>query len=115
MPAAVAHRIFDEVDIPTTWLHATVLLTDIVDFAARARRLEAQGRGALRAFQDRHIAALPLLAMALVIQFVVGAADPAFWQTEHDYWMLLLGVLITKGAGRLSLDALLARRSGVGL
>jgi hypothetical protein len=29
--------------------------------------------------------------------------------------MLLLGVLITKGAGRLSLDALLARRSGVGL
>jgi putative oxidoreductase len=61
------------------------------------------------------LAALPLLAMALVIQFVVGAADPAFWQTEHDYWMLLLGVLITKGAGRLSLDALLARRSGVGL
>lgn len=59
------------------------------------------------------LAALPMLAMALVIQFVVGAADPAFWQTEHYYWMLLLGILVTKGGGRLSLDALLERRTGV--
>lgn len=61
------------------------------------------------------LAALPLLAMALVIQFVVGAADPAFWQTEHYYWMLLLAVLVTKGAGALSLDALIAQRSGLRL
>jgi putative oxidoreductase len=56
------------------------------------------------------LAALPMLAMALVIQFVVGAADPAFHLTEHYYWMFLLGVIVTKGPGRLSLDHLLARR-----
>jgi uncharacterized membrane protein YphA (DoxX/SURF4 family) len=33
------------------------------------------------------LAALPMLAMALVIQFVVGSADPAFYLTEHYYWM----------------------------
>jgi putative oxidoreductase len=55
-------------------------------------------------------AALPMLAMALVIQFVVGAADPAFHVTEHYYWMFLLAVIVTKGPGHLSLDHLLARR-----
>ena len=55
-------------------------------------------------------AALPMLGMALVIQFVVGANDPSFYQTEHYYWMFLLAVIITKGPGRLSLDYLLARR-----
>jgi putative oxidoreductase len=57
-------------------------------------------------------AALPMLAMALVIQFVVGAHDPTFYQTEHYYWMFLLAVIVTKGAGSLSLDHLLARRLG---
>ena len=56
------------------------------------------------------LAALPMLAMALVIQFVIGAADPAFHLTEHYYWMFLLLVIVTKGPGRLSLDCLLARR-----
>jgi putative oxidoreductase len=56
------------------------------------------------------LAALPMLVMALVIQFVVGAADPAFHLTEHYYWMFLLAVIVTKGPGRLSLDHLLARR-----
>jgi putative oxidoreductase len=56
------------------------------------------------------LAALPMLAMALVIQFVVGSADPAFYMTEHYYWMFLLAVIVTKGPGRLSLDHLLARR-----
>ncbi len=55
-------------------------------------------------------AALPMLAMALVIQFVVGAHDPTFYQTEHYYWIFLLAVIVTKGPGRLSLDQLLARR-----
>jgi putative oxidoreductase len=58
------------------------------------------------------LAALPMLAMALVIQFVVGAADPAFHLTEHYYWMFLLAVIVTKGPGTLSLDHLLARRLG---
>ena len=60
------------------------------------------------------LAALPMLAMALVIQFVVGSADPAFYLTEHYYWMFLLAVIITKGPGRLSLDCLLARRLASG-
>jgi putative oxidoreductase len=60
------------------------------------------------------LAALPMLAMALVIQFVVGSADAAFHVTEHYYWMFLLAVIITKGPGRLSLDHLLARRLAPG-
>ncbi len=56
------------------------------------------------------LAALPMLAMALVIQFVVGAHDPAFYQTEHYYWIFLLAMIITKGPGSLSLDHLLERR-----
>ena len=56
------------------------------------------------------LAALPMLVMVLVIQFVVGAADPAFHLTEHYYWMFLLAVIITKGPGRLSIDHLLAWR-----
>jgi putative oxidoreductase len=58
------------------------------------------------------LAALPMLAMALVIQFVVGSADPAFYLTEHYYWMFLLAVIVTKGPGRLSVDHLLARCLG---
>ena len=50
------------------------------------------------------LVALPMLAMVLVIQFVVGAADPAFRQDEHYAWMLLLAVLVCAGPGRLSLD-----------
>lgn len=56
------------------------------------------------------LAALPMLVMALVIQFVVGAADPAFHLTEHYYWMFLLALIVTKGPDRLSLDHLLTRR-----
>lgn len=57
-------------------------------------------------------AALPMLVMVLVIQFAVGANDPAFYQTEHYYWMFLLALIVTKGAGGLSLDHLLAQRLG---
>ncbi len=86
MPAAVAHRVFDEIDIPTTWLDATVLLTDVVDFAARARRLEAQGRGALRAFQDRHIAMLAAAVRAEGGEVLEQTGDGvlALW-TGHDH------------------------------
>jgi putative oxidoreductase len=56
------------------------------------------------------LAALPMLVMALVIQSVVGSADPAFYLTEHYYWMFLLLVIIPKGPGLLSLDHLLAAR-----
>ena len=56
------------------------------------------------------LAALPMLAMTLVIQFVVGAADPAFHVTEHYYWMFLLGFVIAFGPDPLSIDHWLKRR-----
>ena len=49
-------------------------------------------------------AALPLLAMVLVIQFVLGAANPAYDIVEHFYWMMLLLVIILIGPGKLSID-----------
>ncbi|CAO3437253.1 DoxX family membrane protein [Azospirillum endophyticum] len=57
------------------------------------------------------LAALPLLAMALVIQFVLGAANPAFSNPQHYFWMLLLTGLILRGGGRLSVDHWLLRLS----
>jgi putative oxidoreductase len=60
------------------------------------------------------LAALPMLGMAMVIQFVVGANDPSFWQTEHYYWMFLLAFIILKEPGPISLDRQwLTRRYGV--
>ncbi len=50
------------------------------------------------------LAALPLLAMALVIQFALGAANPAFDNIAHYYWMILLIVIAVRGPGPLSLD-----------
>lgn len=45
------------------------------------------------------LAAIPLLIMTAVIQF-------AYLQhSDHTYWAILLGVLLLKGAGPLSLDA----------
>ncbi|AWB07848.1 DoxX family protein (plasmid) [Azospirillum humicireducens] len=57
------------------------------------------------------LAAVPLLAMALVIQFVLGTANPAFSNPQHYFWMLLLAGLIVRGGGRLSVDHLLLRFS----
>lgn len=56
------------------------------------------------------LAALPLLGMALVIQFVLGAANPAYNQLGHFLWMALLLAVIARGPGRLSLDQLIRRR-----
>ncbi len=56
------------------------------------------------------LAALPLLAMTLVIQFALGAANPAYDNMQHFYWMFLLAALILRGAGPLSVDRLLAGR-----
>ena len=56
------------------------------------------------------LAALPLLAMASVIQFVLGATNPAYDQLEHYLWMVLLLCVIARGPGVLSFDALIRRR-----
>ena len=60
-------------------------------------------------------AAVPLLAMALVIQFVLGASNPAYDHITHYYWMILLTVIIIRGPGPLSIDHLIGRKFGQGL
>ena len=55
-------------------------------------------------------AALPLIAMALVIQFVLGAANPDYDNVQHIYWLFLLGMIVIKGPGPLSLDHLILKR-----
>lgn len=56
------------------------------------------------------LAAVPLLGVTLVIQFVVAAANPAFAHFQHYLWMLLLLHLIVRGGGALSLDRWIADR-----
>jgi putative oxidoreductase len=58
-------------------------------------------------------AVIPLFVMALVIQFVLGAANPAYSNIEHFYWMILLAFLFIRGAGPLSVDHVLAKRLGL--
>lgn len=54
------------------------------------------------------LGAAGLIAMTAVIQFVVpasyGVANP-----DHYMWMLLLGVIVVRGSGRLSADCLIRR------
>lgn len=55
------------------------------------------------------LSALGLLGMTLTIQFFVY---PEEWWAQHSLWAALALVLILRGGGRFSLDALLARRRG---
>jgi uncharacterized membrane protein YphA (DoxX/SURF4 family) len=48
-------------------------------------------------------AALPMLILSLVIQFSFQALD------QHLFWAMLLGSFVVKGAGPISLDALIGR------
>ena len=52
-------------------------------------------------------AALSLLVMTLVIQFFVY---PDAWWTTHIVWVAMAAVLVSRGAGAISLDAPLASR-----
>lgn len=56
------------------------------------------------------LAAVPLIIMTCVIQFVLGASMPAYDSTEHFYWLFLLAAIVVRGPGTLSLDHLIARR-----
>ncbi len=51
------------------------------------------------------IAALGLFIMTLVIEFLVYPGT-----TEHYYWMLLLGILMTHGSGKLGLDHFIKKK-----
>ena len=52
------------------------------------------------------LATLPLIGMALFIQIFVY---PTSWP-DHLVWIALLGLLLARGPGAISLDALLARQ-----
>jgi putative oxidoreductase len=56
------------------------------------------------------LAALPLIAMTCVIQFVLGGANPDYDSTEHFYWLFGLGMIVIKGPGPISLDHLIRAR-----
>jgi putative oxidoreductase len=56
------------------------------------------------------LSALALLGMTMVIQIFVY---PEAWWQVHSLWVALALVLILKGGGALSLDALLLRRRAV--
>lgn len=58
------------------------------------------------------LATLPLIGITLTIQFVLGAANPAYNQLDHFLWLALLLAVATRGPGVLSLDAWLVRKSG---
>ena len=59
------------------------------------------------------LAAVPLILMTCVIQFVLGATMPDYDSTEHFYWLFLLSMIIVRGPGTLSLDHLIAKRFAV--
>ena len=50
------------------------------------------------------LAALPLLGMALTIQFILGANNAAYNDFNHYAWMTFLLVIIVRGPGLLSVD-----------
>ena len=54
------------------------------------------------------LATLPLIGMALFIQLLVY---PMSWP-DHLVWIALLGLLLARGPGAISADALLARQFG---
>jgi putative oxidoreductase len=49
------------------------------------------------------LAALGLLVMTLLLQFYVL---PTMWWSAHVYWVSILAVLICRGPGAISIDAL---------
>ena len=55
------------------------------------------------------LSALALLGMTMVIQLFVY---PEAWWPVHSVWAAMASILIVRGGGILSLDALLARRAG---
>lgn len=50
------------------------------------------------------LASIPLLGMALIIQFVLGANNPAYNDFNHFAWMTFLLVIIARGPGVISVD-----------
>ncbi len=56
------------------------------------------------------LAALPLLGMALTIQFILGSANAAYNDFNHYAWMIFLLAIIVRGPGQWSVDRLLRQK-----
>lgn len=56
------------------------------------------------------LAAVPLLGMAMTIQFVLGANNAAYNDFNHYAWMVFLLVIIVRGPGKLSADHLVRQK-----
>lgn len=56
------------------------------------------------------LAALPLIGIACVIQFVLGASNPDYDHVEHFYWLFLLAMIVVRGPGVLSVDYFIRQR-----
>ncbi|HJQ55336.1 MAG TPA: DoxX family protein [Vineibacter sp.] len=81
-----------------------LLPPDLAAYLGTALELSAPDPVALGLFA--RLGALGLLAMTLVIQFLVY---PANW-AEHLMWASLLGWIVTRSPGDLSIDRLIALR-----
>ncbi|HOW74339.1 MAG TPA: FAD-dependent oxidoreductase [Candidatus Competibacteraceae bacterium] len=82
-------------EYPVPWL-------DPVTAAALGVAIEVFGSMLLAFGLATRLAAIPLLALTLVIQFEYRALD------QHLYWAALFGWYVVMGAGPISLDRLLA-------
>ena len=71
-----------------------------------ARQRDALLFGKFLAGLLTRLATLPLIGMALFIQTFVY---PMSW-ADHLVWITLLGLLLARGPGAISIDALLARQ-----
>lgn len=60
------------------------------------------------------LAALPLIGMACVIQFVLGGSNPDYDNVEHIYWLFLLVSIVIRGPGPLSADHFIRTRLTAG-
>lgn len=80
-----------------------VLPTELAAYLATAGELALPVLLVLGLFTP--FAAIGLMIMTMVIEFLVYPGT-----TEHYYWMLLLGVLITHGGGKLSADKLILKK-----
>jgi len=56
-------------------------------------------------------AATGLLIMTMVIQYAVPE-EYGMSNVQHYFWMFMFAVIVTKGPGALSLDALIRRKAG---
>lgn len=56
------------------------------------------------------LAAIPLLGMALTIQFILGANNAAYNDFNHYAWMVFTLLIIMRGPGKISVDHMVRQK-----